>query len=249
MNHQKVLLLGGYYGSGKTTLTNGLINYYGCGINLDFDNFSQQLGAFDPSQVMLSNEIRAKIWETYFPNAVETSIKAGNPLTIVAATFAQRPRRDRFMSIFDRYPEVDVYPLVMMLPMKETIRRIRTGRIGDAHVINDQTVLEFYRRANRTFRNDDHTDFLLPTRRSTLPKEYQALLTKKAVNKDVFFDENRDVDQEKRWVIVPHDLTLETLEHVIDGDPYPLSIRYNLEGLSIDKSIMDRGLLPVYARH
>lgn len=228
---QKVLLLGGHYGSGKSTLAENLIALNGRGTNLDFDIINQRLGGFDPTKIAESDLVRAQIWQTHFPSALRERVEAGDPLIIVAATFAQRQRRDNFLKVLQQYQDtIDIYPLLMMLPMRETIGRIRRGRIGSNHLINDETVIDFYRKANRIFRDEDHTDLLLPSNRSLLPPEYRPLLSRNQANKNLLEHPKLDTIGSHPWVVATGDIDASTILKVIQGSTNPLMIRDTLEG-------------------
>jgi predicted kinase len=223
---QKIVLFGGYCGSGKSTLTDGLIEHVGHGTNLDFDLINKREGGFDPSDLEKSKSIIERINENDFPHAIEQAIIAGDQLIIAAATFLQRELRDRVMDTLEPYKEtVDIYPLLMMLPMKETISRIKRGRIGDSHLINDQTVTEFYREANKNFKQDNHEDLLLPSNREDLPSEFRSMLRRREENKELLESPHLDLSGKRTWVVTTRELTVADLQVTLREAPNPLLLR------------------------
>ena len=243
---QKVILLGGPCGSGKSTLTDDVIEHYGHGTNLDFDNINRKEGGMDPNELEKSKSIVERIAEKDFPDALAKAVAEGDPLIIAAATFLPREQRDTVLKRLEPYKDhVDIYPLIMMLPQSETIKRIKEGRIGNTHLINDQTVHHFYEEANRDFRLHTHTDLLLPSNRKFIPNEYREMLNENEKNKRLLNHPELDYKEKRKWVVVTRPLTITDITTILNQAPEPRALRGSLEGRRINfEGRENRTILP-----
>ncbi len=192
----KVILVGGIYGSGKTTIGEALERE---GRVIDYDNI---IGDVKGNGVLKTPEsmepIRQQAWGYLFLNALVNSVRMGNPVTVGIATFTTRERRDRYFDTLSK--EAEVTGIYYMLPMKETIDRIRRDRTKGEKLVNGDTVLDFYRTHNRTFIKQDHSDLKIP---DTLPAEYRSLLRMSGYLPGV-----------QRWTVVTQPLTLTDFNNV-----------------------------------
>lgn len=163
----KIILVGGVYGSGKSTLGREM---EGQALVVDYDRITGDGNGIKKTTEQ-RNSIRQETWNHLFLNALINSVRSGNPITIGIGTFTTRERRDRYFDALSK--EGDVFGLYYMLPMRETIARIRNSRITDDKLVNVETVLEFYKTHNKVLRAQDNTDLAVP---ANTPKEYMSLL-------------------------------------------------------------------------
>lgn len=214
MKENLVILVGGVYGSGKSTVASAL------GEQASVVDYDQIIGNTQ-GKVMKPEElapIRQLAWSQLFLEKLRDSAK-NNRATIGVGTFTTRERRDRYFE--ELSAEAQVIGLYYMLPMKTTIERIKLNRASD-HLVNGNTVIDFYRAHNQTFKTQDHGDLLLPSDPSTLPLEYRALLQQS--KKDF-------VSSKKRWVVLPKPLDPATIKETIaSGTTDSEKIRALLEG-------------------
>ncbi len=228
----KVVLIGGMYGSGKSTTATAILENsrhkgYSNPIVIDYDLL---IGNGAPQvDVEKAQLLRDDVWKYRFAQAIEESINMGHDLVLVPGTFSTRERRDRFIQQFSQRENIDLHCLFIMEPMKTTIQRIQMGRRDESHLVNQHRWREFYRKFNQGFAVDDHNDLLLPLDRQQLAPEYRALLQKHEKNQASFKSPELDGNQIKRWIVLPRQLHLPDFFDILrDNVIHPLEIRNRL---------------------
>lgn len=225
---KKIVLIGGTYGSGKSTTAQWIAesphNPYKTTI-VDYDTLiGNHLGkAVDVDN---SDELRKKAWgELFIPAIIEALEKS--ELVVVPGTFSTRERRTRFVSELGEI--ADLTCLYFMLPMRETTQRIRRGRTDETHLVNIERYKEFYRKANKQFALEDHTDLLLPANRELLAPEYRALLSRKEHNKNVLITPHLDTTRLHHWIVTPEPLHIPDFMKILqEGINKPYEVRQAL---------------------
>lgn len=206
---KKIILVGGTYGSGKSTtakeIADSYFNPYTTDI-IDSDMFIGN-GMGKTVDVENSDELRRKAWNELMLPAINTSLQ-DHELVIVPGAFYTRERRERFINVLSDF--ADVTALFYMLPMRETIDRIRRDRTDETHLVNHTRYRDFYRKFNQHFREDNQSDLLLPHNREKLAPEYLALLTKQESNKHIVLTPQLDKTRPHHWIVIPEPLRIET---------------------------------------
>ncbi len=211
---KKIIMLGGIYGSGKSTtameIAESYFNNYSTSI-VDSDSF---FGNGTGKQVDYQNwkETARRAWDReMIPSIIVAS--ESHELIIFIGSFYTHDRRQRY---YDTLSEIaDVTALFYMLPMRETIDRIRRGRRDDTHLVNTTRYREFYKRFNQQFKEDNQSDLLLPHDRDRLTPEYLALLTKRKQNRELVVTPQLDKTRPHRWIVIPEPLRIETFMNAI----------------------------------
>lgn len=195
----KVILVGGVYGSGKSTLGHSVERQYHV---IDYDYL---IGDIETNGVMKvaseMDHLRQMSWGKWFLDALIQSALI-NPITVGLGTFTTRQRRDTYFDAISQVAEVS--GLYYMLPMRETISRIRNDRVGAVKLVNSDTVLGFYRTHNRVFKGENHGDLILPENMVGVPKEYQALLAQSRYKPENI----------QRWLVITEPLRSEDISRL-----------------------------------
>lgn len=242
----RVVLVGGIYGSGKSTTAVRLANA-ACAVGyrtvvVDYDDLAEA-GKGEEIDLDKTNRLRYFAWEQDgFVNAVKDVVSQEPDLVVASGTFSTRQRRERFTSqLDDGFYDINVYGLFIMEPMRDTISRIENNRVDNTRLVNAERWREFYQRYNRTFKDEDNTDLLLPSNKNLLAPEYRALLTKGEQNREAFLSSDNTPDKTLKWVVLPRPLRVDVfLEIIKDGIYKPFDVRERLEGLT-STNIMREG--------
>jgi predicted kinase len=171
----KVVLLGGAYGSGKSSLAQELKQFYGsnCCQVIDFDDLTR---GYRP-QLTGWEDYKDHLRHVVIPTMVGDSLTSGRTFVVVAATFYKRSSR---MIMTEQLSQVaDVYGFFFMLPLLGTVRRVRQNRPADSdHDVNRATINSHQTKFIRRLEQEGLGDVMLPRDPCRIPPEWRALLAR-----------------------------------------------------------------------
>lgn len=219
---QTVLLIGGVCGVGKSTLASGVKQLYGDGCyNFDFGTAYERQGS------RISSPERVADWEEQIADNIQRGLDGGYDLVVVNSKFTQRGRRDFALGcVQDRARAV---PLILRQPVLTAFHQIREGRTDQTYPVNNRNARLSLRDVCHRSVEDRQEDILLPSDKSTLPKEYLAILNRSEHNRELL--SQNGTDPRVRWVAVPHRVTPhECIEIVRSGVEGAYEIRDVVEG-------------------
>lgn len=225
---QTVLLIGGVCGVGKSTLASGVKQLYGDGCyNFDFGTAYERPGG------RIAGPERISDWEEQIIENIDRGIRDGYDLVVVNSKFTQRSRRDFALDcVGDR---ARTLPLMLRQPLLDVFHQLREGRPAERHTVNGQNARQSLMETCLRSVADKQEDILLPSDKSTLPKEYLAILNRSEHNRELL--SQNGTDPRVRWVAVPYRITPgECIEIVRSGVEGAYGIRDMIEGRQIHRS-------------
>ena len=232
-----VILIGGAYGSGKSTTAKLIHNHLSSlpehplsqgTTTVDYDNLVGDGSTGKDIDLKVIDEARKNTWGYVFMDTIQRRLDEGYDFVLAPGTFFTRERRERYMR--ELRGRAEVIGLYFMLPMRQTIADIRTSRTDEVRLVNYVRVLDFYRTHNRAFPKEDHSDLLLPEDRSMLPAEFQAMLNRNEQNRRLLATPHEDhLQPDRQWIVLTHRLKPEHLVQVLTHDDRkPLTLRESL---------------------
>ena len=233
---QTVLLLGGMFGVGKSTLANQIHDLYdGDCYNFDFANVYREKSGVALSQSKQGDIYRDSNWATTIVDSINQGIEDGNAIVIANSSFLIGERR-RVVIQGIRH-DTRVLPIILTPPLLVPYHRIKSGRPEGSHIVNRENAKDSIMRICKEFIESDNSDLLLPSNPYLLPKEYLSMLCRNPKNRDIIT--NGPSDEARRapkWVLTPQELAAnDCLELIKSGVSTPMEIRDYLEGrTSID---------------
>ena len=237
---QTVLLIGGMFGVGKSTIASQIKQEYGVNcFNFDFADVYRQKSGVALSQSKQGDQYRDANWADTIIGSVNTALFDGYELIIANSSFLIGDRR---RVVLERiYQGVRALSIILAPPLLVPYHRIKIGRSEGTHIVNKGNARQSIHRICNEFIYSDNTDLLLPTDRSQLPKEYLAMLYRNEINRDILFESPDDeVKRAPKWLLVPQDLVPKDFIGLITSEansPFELraiienKMHYNIEGL------------------
>ena len=226
---QTVLLIGGVCGVGKSTLASGVKQLYGDGCyNFDFGTAYERPGG------RIASPERVSDWEYQVKSNIDRGLRDGHDLVVVNSKFTQRNRRDFALDcVGDRARAV---PIILRQSVLTAFHQIREGRTDMTYPVNSQNARRSLIDACLRSVADKQEDILLPSDKSTLPREYLAILNRSEHNRALL--SQNGTDPRVRWVAVPYRITPnECIEIVRSGVEGAYGIRDVIEGRHFHRSI------------
>jgi gluconate kinase len=184
---QTLLLLGGISGAGKSTLALGIKAKYGedC-FNFDFGS------VYSRDSTHADKELR---WQDQILESIRHGFERGHNLVIANSMFLRRERRDL---VFDTFPEQRKLAIMLTPPILTAFHRVKDSRPEGSHTTNAKTAYSEMVRACGFAVENDHSDVLLPSDKSMLPKEYLAMFNRTELNRHML--SQNGCDPNVRWV-------------------------------------------------
>lgn len=244
---QSVLLIGGMFGSGKTTLASGICDLYGSdSYNIDFANIYRDVGGEALSQSEKGDAFRDSIWADQLSTAIDSKLAEGFKLVVANSSFLISGRRRAILERIDQ--DVNIVPLILAIPIRTSHHRIKASRPFGTHPVNMTNSRESIMRMCRSFITGDNSDILLPSILSTLSPEYLAMLNRSKTNRAMLYNTHQDeAERMPQWIMIPDSPTPERCVELIKlGITDPFLIRKYFENT---KRIEPEGELPrIYRR-
>lgn len=186
-----IILIGGLYGAGKTTLGRYLHGRLGTSASfVNFDTLGDDQGV---------NSIPSKVrWDLFLPE-IQRQVYDGYHYVIADASFYKRETRDHFMDALSESALVS--GLFLMLPMKEVVCRLHQ-RIEHSGGITANNYVENVCRFNREFMTQNNSDLLLPKDRSAISHEYKVEMSRCPENQFILDHPENDQSLNSRWLVV-----------------------------------------------
>lgn len=202
-----VILIGGFYGTGKSYLTRHIAPLMPNTRVLDLGALKREANPlYEPRDSEQSAKVRKEVWDYHLPNAMLRAINEEVDHIVVAGTFSTRARRDAIVGIAEAQPDTIVHPFYLMPPMKQTLKDIRETRSGPNFMVNDSTVCGFYRNLCNDIRAGNNDDLIMPDA-ELVPREYRALLNRG----DHSFERSKSTP----WLVVPDRVSPELIAELI----------------------------------
>ena len=146
---------------------------------------------------------------------------------VVNSKFTQRSRRDFALGCVEG--RARAIPLILRQPVLTAFHQIREGRADETYPVNSRNARRSLMDVCMRSVEDIQEDILLPSDKSTLPREYLAILNRSEHNRELL--SQNGTDPRVRWVAVPHRVTPhECIEIVRSGVEGTYEIRDVIEG-------------------
>lgn len=230
LQKQTVILVGGLFGSGKSTLTSQAQQRYGdAAYNVEFADIYQRIGGLALDSTQAGRSFRDGQWQNIVDDEIQLRLSEGYEAIFVSSAFYQRERRTNTIAKIDQ--ETNVIPLMLAIPQLAIFHRLKEREVGSNSVNRENARIGIHR-MNMLFTKSDNTDLLLPTDVNDLPAEYAAMLTRNEINRLMVGGESDDELRARspRWVVSPHNISPETCVDIVkSGTNDPFLIRQIIE--------------------
>lgn len=227
---QTVLLLGGMFGVGKSTLASQIKELYGVNCyNFDFADVYRQKNGLALSQSKQGNNYRDANWADTITGAINEGLQKDCELVIANSSFLIGARRRVVLERINQ--EVRKLLIILTPPLLVPYHRIKLGRPEGTHIVNKNNARESIHRICNEFIASDNTDLLLPTDPYSLPKEYLSMLCRNEANRNIIFNKlDEEMQRLPRWVLMSHDLSAhKCMDLIQSGIADPFLVRGFLE--------------------
>lgn len=215
---QTVLLIGGMYGVGKSTLAEQVKNVWGANCyNFDFADVYHQKSGIALSQSKQGDQYRDANWADTINGRINHALQEGYELVIANSSFLIGDRRRIVLKNISQ--ETRVLPVILTPSLLVPYHQIKSGRPEGTHIVNVGNARQSLHKLNRQFIASDNSDLLLPTDRYTLPKEYMAMLYRNEANGGILFESPKDeLERAPRWVLIPQKLEISDFVRLIASE-------------------------------
>lgn len=187
-----ILLVGGIYGAGKSTIGRNVSEMYppSTVTVIDIDTVRTQEDVYPPES--------ADRWREMIPT-IDRAIAAGTETIVVIGTFYIRESRDAYIQYFQ--DSADIVGIMVMPSLRETLPEVKLRRTE--HGVNAVTYKPIHKRFIREMTTQENDDMLLPNNLETVPLGYQRIFKRHELGV---------INSSPSWVtyfhhLVPHDIS------------------------------------------